>query len=344
MDPILLLSQALLFALGANAVAVSAPGLFPGHLMRIGLAFLATLAAARIPLRLWVRAGLFLYVGALLRLVLTLFIGEEKNGARRWILLHGFSLQPSEFAKLFLILYLARYLARHGTDYPIAGPVLLIGLGVAAVALEPDFASALFLLALAFLLFLDMGVPLRRILAIGLATGLVALATQGLYLSHFRHVLKRIKIFLAQEGGAYQVAQAKKAILAGGLFGQGPGAAMPHVPYAYNDMAFASLAFALGALGVVLLFAAYTMVLGRGLQIAARVEGAPSVVALGATALIVLSATLHVAVALGLLPTTGLPLPLVSYGGSASLAFGLAFGLLHRAARETLSTSAKGEE
>ena len=341
MDPLLLLSQALLSALGANAVAVSAPELLPGHLLRLGLAFLAAFAAARIPLRLWVRAGLYLYLLSLLLLVLTLFVGEEINGARRWINLGGFSLQPSEFAKLSLVLYLAGYLARHGTDHPISGPVFLIGLGVAAVALEPDFAGALFLLALAFLLFLAVGVPLRRILAIGAASGLVALATQGLYLSHYRHVLERIHAFLAQGGGSYQIERAEAAILAGGLFGQGPGAAMPYVPYAYNDMAFAALAFALGGLGVLLLFGAYTLVLGRGLQIAARTEGATSVVALGATTTILLAATLHVAVVLGLLPPTGLPLPLVSYGGSATLAFGLAFGLLHRAAREALPAPAE---
>jgi len=344
MDPLLLLSQVLLFALGANAVAVSAPELLPGHLLRLALAFFATLVAARIPLSLWVRGGLLLYLATLMLLVLTLFVGEEINGARRWINLGGFSLQPSEFAKLFLILYLARYLARHGTDHPIFGPVTLIGLGVAAVALEPDFAGALFLLLIAFLLFLAVGVPLRRILAIGVATGFVALATQGLYLSRFQHVLERIRAFMHEGGAAYQIARAKEAILAGGLLGQGPGAAMPYVPYAYNDMAFAALAFALGAVGVLLLFSAYTLVLGRGLQIAARTEGATSVVALGVTTLIVVAATLHVAVVLGLLPPTGLPLPLVSYGGSAALAFGLAFGLLHRAARETHPAPAKEGE
>jgi len=344
MDPFLLMSQLLLIALGANAVAVSAPELLPGHLLRAGLALLITLGVAWTPLRLWLKASPLLYLASLALLVATLFFGVLANGAQRWLDLYGFSLQASEFAKIFLILYLARYLDRHGPDYPIAGPVGLVGVGVALVLLQPDFTSALFLLGLAALLLIAAGVPARRLIAIGTSAFFAALAVSGIFAGRLAHVFERLKAFFSGEN-SYQVKQGLKAIHEGGLFGQGPGASLyPPVPYAYNDSAFAALAFALGAVGVIVLFIAYTLILGRGLQIAFATEGATSLVALGVTAMILLEAALHVAVNLGLLPPTGLPLPFVSYGGSAMIAHGIALGLLHAAAREARQNAVQSEE
>lgn len=333
MDPLLLVAQLVLLALGANAVAVSRPELFQGHLVRAGIALLATLLASRISLPWLVRQARGLYLLGLLLLAVTLFAGVEINHARRWLLLGGFLLQSSEIVKLLLVFYLARFFAVHGPDYPVFGPVSAIAFAVALVALEPDFAGAVFLLLLALFILLAIGVPMRRLLAIGVATVLMATALQGLYLGRFRHVLARFNAYL--EGGelTYQIERARRAILEGGLLGQGPGAPMPHVPYAYNDMSFATVAFALGLVGVVILFLAYTVVFIRGMQIAAHLEGALSVAAIGLTGMIGLEAVLHIGVVLGLLPATGLPLPLVSYGGSAMLTTGVAFGLLHGAAR-----------
>ncbi len=344
MDPFLLMSQLLLLALGANAVAVSAPELLPGHLLRAGLALVITLGVARTPLRLWLQASPLLYLTSLVLLVATLFFGVLTNGAQRWLDIKGFSLQASEFAKIFLILYLARYLDRHGPDYPIAGPVGLVGVGAALVLLQPDFTSAIFLLGLAALLLIAAGVPARRLIAIGTSALFAALAVSGIFAGRLAHVFERLQAFFSGED-VYQIRQGLKAIHEGGLFGQGPGATLyPPVPYAYNDSAFAALAFALGAVGVIVLFLAYTLILGRGLQIAFATEGATSLVALGVTATILLEAALHVAVNLGLLPPTGLPLPLVSYGGSAMIAHGIALGLLHAAAREARRAAVQTEE
>ncbi len=336
MDPLLLLAQLVLLALGANAVAVSAPELFSAHLFRVGLALLATLLASRLSLSWLVRGARGLYLLGLVLLAVTLFFGVEINHARRWLNLGGFLLQSSEVVKLLLVFYLARFFAHHGPDYPVFGPVSAIAFAIALVALEPDFAGAVYYLLLALFVLLAIGVPVRRLLAIGTATVLMATALQGLYLSRFRHVLARFFAFTHGEL-TYQVARAREAIVAGGLFGQGPGAKMPYVPYAYNDMAFAAVAFALGLAGMLVLFLAYTVVFVRGIQIAARLEGALSVAALGLTGLIGLQAVLHIGVVLGLLPATGLPLPLVSYGGSAMLTTGVAFGLLHAASRQAFA-------
>ncbi len=337
MDPLLLLAQLILLALGANAVAVSQPGLFADHLFRVGLALLATLLASRLSLTWLVRHARGLYLLGLALLLATLFAGVEINHARRWLAIGGFPLQTSEVAKLLLVFYLARFFAVHGPDYPVFGPVSAIAFAVALVALEPDFAGAVYLLLLALFVLLAIGVPMRRLLAIGAATVLMATALQGLYLSRFRHVLARFQAYLTGGDLAYQIERARQAILEGGLFGQGPGAAMPYVPYAYNDMSLAAVAFAMGLLGVAVLFLAYTVVFVRGMQIAAHLEGALSVVAIGLTGMIGLQAVLHIGVVLGLLPATGLPLPLVSYGGSAMLTTGVAFGLLHAAARRAFA-------
>ena len=343
MDPFLLMSQLLLMALGANVVAVSAPELFPGHLLRAGVALAVTALVAYLPLRLWVRTSVWLYLLSLILLLLTVFFGVQKNGAQRWLEYKGFSLQASEFAKIFLVLYLAGYLERHGTDHPIAGPVLLAGVGAALVLIQPDFTSALFLLALAALLLIAAGVPARRLFAIGFATSLIAVAVSGIFAIRLHHVTERLNAFFSGKD-IYQVSQGLKAIQQGGVFGEGPGAVLVPVPYAYNDSAFASLVFALGAVGAIVLLIAYTLILGRGLQIAFATEGATSLVALGVTATLLLEATLHVAVNLGLLPPTGLPLPFVSYGGSNMIAHGFALGLLHAAAREARQKPRELEE
>ncbi len=344
MDPFLLLGQLLLLALGANAVAVSAPELLPGHLIRAGLALLVTLLVAYTPLRLWLRASPALYLASLAVLVLTLFHGVLMNGAQRWLEIQGFSLQASEFAKVFLILYLARYLERHGPDHPIAGPVGLVGVGAALILLQPDFTSAVFLPILAALLLIAAGVPARRLIAIGTSALATAVAVSGIFAHRLSHVFERLRAFMEGKD-IFQVSRGLEAIKNGGVFGQGPGATLyPPVPYAYNDAAFAALAFALGAVGVLVLFLAYTLILGRGLQIAFTTEGATSLVALGVTAMILLEAALHVAVNLRLFPPTGLPLPFVSYGGSTMLAHGLALGLLHAAAREAGQAHREAEE
>ncbi len=335
MDPYLLLAQLLLSGFGLVVVATAAPGLFVSHAAKLGVALLVTLVTSRASLPFFLKWARWLYAGAVLLLFLAILIGVDvrpgKDYAHRWLVFGGISFQPAELSKLLLVFYLARFFEDHGTDYPVLGPVTVIALAVSLVAMEPDFATAAFHLILALFILLAIGVPWRRLFAIGISSFLIAMSLQGLYLSRFGHVLERFRAFFSGEQGVYQVVRAKEAIVAGGLFGQGPGASMPYVPYAYNDMAFATLAFALGWLGVTLLFLAYGIIFFRGMQIAVNLQGGISVVALGMTAALTLQAAVHTAVVLGLLPTTGIPLPMISYGGTSLVASGLALGFLHAA-------------
>ena len=347
MDPVLLLSALLLLAFGLIGVGTAEPGLLQDHLLRVGAALLALVLGHLLPPRLLRRYALHALVGVLLLLVLVLLVGDGPGGVRRWFYLGPVALQPSELAKLALILYLSSFVGRRGEDYPILGPVLAVGSLVGLVLVEPDFATAAFLAGLAVLLFVLAGIPWPRLLGMGLAVALVVLPFSGLYLAQFRYVSERFANFegtismlpevLGESepgGGAYQVVQAKKALLLGGPFGQGPGATLPHLPEAHNDMVFASVVFATGWLGGAVVFLLYTLILLRSLAVGLALKGGERLLALGLGLYLALQAALNIGVTLGVLPVTGVPLPLVSYGGSSLLVSGFAVGLLSRLARE----------
>mgnify|MGYP003481472726 FL=1 len=341
MDPVLLLSALLLLAFGLIGVGTAEPGLLQDHLLRVGAALLALVLGHLLPPRLLLRYALHALVGVLLLLVLVLLVGDGPGGVRRWFYLGPVALQPSELAKLALILYLSSFVGRRGEDYPILGPVLAVGSLVGLVLVEPDFATAAFLAGLAVLLFVLAGIPWPRLLGMGLAVALVVLPFAGLCRAGFRYVSERFANFVdylqgesEPGGGAYQVVQAKKALLLGGPFGQGPGATLPHLPEAHNDMVFASVVFATGWLGGAVVFLLYTLILLRSLAVGLALKGGERLLALGLGLYLALQAALNIGVTLGVLPVTGVPLPLVSYGGSSLLVSGFAVGLLSRLARE----------
>ena len=341
MDPLYLLLGLLLMAFGLLGVGVAEPDLLPGHLLRVGMALLAMALGALLPPRLLLRYALGLHALTLLLLGLVLFFGDGPGGVRRWFYLGPMSFQPSELAKLTLVFYLASFVGRKGHDYPILGPAILVGGTVGLVLVEPDFATALFLLTLGGLLFLLAGVPWRRLIAISLAGLLVLAPFSGVYLSRFAYVSERFAGFVSYLKGeaspketAYQVLQAQKAILMAGPLGQGPGATLPHLPEAHNDMVFASVVFATGWLGGLVVLFLYLLLFLKGVHLSLRLRGPESLVAMGLTLYLTLQAALNIGVTVGFLPVTGVPLPLVAYGGSALLVSGLALGVLGRLSRE----------
>lgn len=195
MDPVLLLSALLLLAFGLIGVGTAEPGLLQDHLLRVGAALLALVLGHLLPPRLLLRYALHALVGVLLLLVLVLLVGDGPGGAP--LVLPGpRGPQPSELAKLALILYLSSFVGRRGEDYPILGPVLAVGSLVGLVLVEPDFATAAFLAGLAVLLFVLAGIPWPRLLGMGLAVALVVLPFSGLYLAQFRYVSERFANFV----------------------------------------------------------------------------------------------------------------------------------------------------
>ncbi|WP_117236816.1 FtsW/RodA/SpoVE family cell cycle protein [Thermus sediminis] len=341
MDPVYLLAGLLLLAFGLIGVGVAEPELLGSHILRVGTAILAMALGVLLSPRLLLRHAFGLHLFTLFLLVLVLALGDGPGGVRRWFYLGPVAFQPSELAKLSLVFYLASFVGRKGNDNPILGPAFLVGSAVGLVLVQPDFATALFLLTLGSLLFILAGVPWRRLFAIALAGTLVLAPFSGVYLSRFAYVSERFSGFLSYLRGeanpreaAYQVVQAQKALLLAGPLGQGPGGTLPHLPEAHNDMVFASVVFATGWLGGLIVLFLYLLLLLKGLAICLRLQGPGSLVAMGLTLYLTLQAALHIGVTVGFLPVTGMPLPLVSYGGSSLLVSGLALGALMRLSRE----------
>lgn len=274
----------------------------------------------------------------LLALVLVPGIGHFVGGARRWLVLGPISCQPSEAAKLTCTIVLAQVFSRRGdeplTARALMAPVLLCQLPVALILLEPDLGTAIVIELILALMLFAAGLRLRVLLMLFLA------ATPMLYHLivgtpfRLRRMLGYIDPWAFRSTIGYQVTEALISIGSGGLWGKGLGDGMQKLfflPEAHTDFIFAILAEELGLAGVLVVLLCFVTVVVRGLLLATRAR-APfdRYLALGLTALVGVPAVLNLSVATGLLPTKGLPLPFISYGGSNLLVTLTAMGLLLR--------------
>lgn len=280
--------------------------------------------------------GLVLAV-VLLVLVLVPPFGQAINGTRRWIRLGPISFQPAELAKLALAVYLAAFLARkkekledfwHGFLPPLAIAGALAGL----VLLQPDLGNCLTLLTLTFALLFLGGSRIRHLSVVLVsALPLVALA---IYLAPYR--MRRIFAFMDPwadpRGSGFQIIQSWLALGGGGLLGRGIGESRQklfYLPESHTDFVFAIIGEELGFVGAVTIVALFVVLVWRGLRVGLRAPDAfGSYLALGITVLIATEALVNLGAVTGLMPTKGLPLPLISFGGSALLVTMLSLGVL----------------
>lgn len=348
MDRLLLIAQLWLGALGVLGVATAAPELGLEHAARVLAALVVTVIIARIPVRHVVRASPWIYVGTLVLLAAVLVVGVSPAGSesRRWLLVGGVTVQPSELMKVAVIAYLAAFFHNHLGDWQIWRPMVVVGLAAGLIVAEPDVSTALFLFALAFAVMLAAGTTLTRLLSISTAAALIALVVGAPYLSQFGYLSERIQGFQdlwgAQEATqttSYQAYQARQALAAGGIVGIGAGRPL-RVPEAETDMVAISIGRTLGLVGIAGLIVLYLVVAARGLRIAAARAGPGALLAAGATAYLCGQAALNLLVASGLFPITGVPLPFVSYGFNSLVSVAIAFGLLHAAHRESVRAEA----
>jgi len=295
----------------------------------------------RTPLSHWWRWTPAYFGGILLALLATRLLGVNLNGAARWLPLGPFQVQPSEFAKPILILQTVWILDRWQSLKPAArilwgaAPLVMI----LAVLLQPSLSMALLMSILLGVMVFVGGIPRGWLGGISLLLG----AGLAFKVSQTPYQIKRLISFsnplaLAQ-GSGYQVTQSFLAIASGGLFGVGYGmSALKYkfLPYPYSDFIFSVFAEEFGLVGVAL-FLVFLMIFALlGLRVSWRFSAPRPVrlLALGTTLLLVIQSLLHLAVITGCLPPTGMPLPLVSYGGSGICAALWTCGLLIRAARE----------
>lgn len=264
-------------------------------------------------------------------------IGSVVGGARRWIHLPGFSLQPAEFAKFAWVVYLAYSLAKKREKVATFSvgflPHLLIaGLLVGLCMLEPDFGSSVALLTLLFVMLFAAGTKLSYLVGsvlLAIPVGYHAIAS-----SPYR--LKRIMAFLDpwahRHDVGYQIAESLMAVGSGGWFGLGLGDSRQKLfflPEAHTDFIFSIIGEELGLLGALVVVALFSVVVWRGIRAALRAsEPFGTYLGLGLTALIAFQAVVNMSVAMGLLPTKGLTLPFISYGGSSLVIMMGAVGVL----------------
>jgi cell division protein FtsW len=280
---------------------------------------------------------LLIVSAALLVLVLVPPIGQAINGTRRWIRLGPVSFQPAELAKLTLVVYLAAFLAknREALDHFRQGllpPLVVAGMFGALVLAQPDLGNCLTLIALTFALLFLAGGRLRHLgLVLAPAVPLTAIA---IWAAPYR--LRRITAFLDPwsdpRGSGFQIIQSWLAFGNGGVLGQGIGASKQklfYLPEPHTDFIFAIIGEELGFLGAVAIVALFMVLVWRGLRIGLRApDPFGAYLALGITVLIAIQTLVNLGVVMGLLPTKGLPLPFISFGGSALLVTMLSTGVL----------------
>ena len=316
----------------------------------LGLVF--GLMVLRVRLAWWEQCSLFCILLAILLLVVVLVpgVGAEVNGSTRWLNLGMFRLQVSEPAKLLALVYMAGYLVRHGEAVRHSGagfikPLGLLTLTALLLLMEPDFGAAVVLMAAALVMMFMAGVSLWKFAAlIVAATGVFAVLAVS---SPYR--MQRLTAFLNPWedpfNSGFQLTQSLIAIGRGEWFGVGFGASIQklfYLPEAHTDFVFAVLAEELGLVGILVTLGMYVFIVFRSYSIAAIAEQGGNLfaafLAYGIGTWLGLQALINIGVNTGLLPTKGLTLPLMSYGGSSTLVSCIAIALLLRIDYETRCT------
>ena len=320
--------------------------IFERELMWVAFGIVALLLGIRIDYRTWRRLGLplLLVTIGLLALVVVPGIGTNVYGSSRWFRLGPLSLQPSELAKLGLVLVVSDVLTRRadrvGDTHSVLKPVLLMfGLVALLVMAQPDMGTTLVLAAIVLTLLFVGGVPGRTLAKVGAGAVGSALLLARLEPYRWARMLSFRKPFADYHKNGYQLAQSLVGLGSGGLFGVGLGASRAKwgfLPNAHTDFIFAIIGEELGLVGalvVVLLFAAVAMF---GVRTATRApDRFGMLVASGVTVWIVAQAVINIGAVIGVLPITGVPLPFVSFGGSSLVITMAAVGVLLNIARRS---------
>ncbi len=283
------------------------------------------------------QAPVFYLVGVA-ALVAVLAVGHTRFGAKRWIPVLGAFLQVSELVKLIIIIVLARFFSEVRTEQLSLGDLakagVLVGVPLGLIMLQPDLGTALVLVPLAVVGAFLAGIQWKHAVVV-IALGAMMLPVGWHFLKPYQK--ERVTTFLRPEedpkGSGYQILQSKIAVGAGGFWGKGLGKGSQNqggfVPVRYSDFILAALAEELGFAGVLVALSLYMGLLLRLVQNAQRAnDRAGMYVVMGAAAVLGFHVLVNVAMVIGYMPVTGIPLPLMSYGGSATLFVFLALGLV----------------
>ncbi len=304
-------------------------------------------AVASVPMSFWKQHARSLVIGSIAFLVVVLLpgVGHSAGGAQRWLRLGAFHFQPSEFAKLATCLYLCDYLSRKmkgikkGSITVFFPPLLLVMMICALTVLQPDLGSCAFIFIVSAILFFLAGIRLRYVVF----ASLMFLPVFYFLVIRVPYRLSRVTAYLNPwqdpQGSGFQMIQSFLAFGVGGIKGVGLGQSTQklfYLPSAYNDFILSIIGEELGLIGVLGIMLLYGLIFFCGLQMAENARhDYERLLILSLTFLIVLQALVNMMVATGLVPTKGLPLPFVSYGGTSIvinlIGVGLLMGIDHQA-------------
>ena len=359
-DPWLIGTVAALLLVGLIMVASASIGVseretgnaffyFQRQLTFVGLGLVAALLAIAIPTSVWEKHSIYLLAGAFVLLVLVLVpgLGHEVNGSRRWVRLSIMNFQVSELARVMLLTYIASYAVRRSDEVcssfkGFMKPVAVLGAAAVLLLAEPDFGAATVLMATGLAVLFLAGVRLHHLLV----PVLVAVAGMALLAVTSSYRMRRLTAFRNPWedpfDSGFQLVQSLIAIGRGEWFGVGLGSSVQklfYLPEAHTDFVFAVLAEEFGFVGVVAVVGLFALLVGRALDISRKAADAgltfQSYLAASIGIWVGLQAFVNIGVNMGLLPTKGLTLPLLSYGGSSMLVTLGVLGLLQRIHHET---------
>lgn len=359
-DPVLLFAFISLLSIGIIMVASSSISVadrnflnpfyyLQRQLVFVAIGLFAALTVFRVRLVQWEKSGMALLIFALFLLVLVLLpgVGKTVNGSTRWLPLGIFNLQVSELVKLFLVIYVAGYLVRHGDAvrnslWGFLKPMLMVGLAGLLLLIEPDFGATVVIMGTVLVMTYLAGARFIQFISFVFMFACAALLL--VITSPYR--MQRLTSFANPWAdpfdSGFQLTQSLIAIGTGGWFGTGLGGSVQklfYLPESHTDFLFAVLSEEMGFIGVLVVVSLYVLIFFRALKIASHAEQTgnyfAAYMAYGIGVWLSMQAVINMGVNVGLLPTKGLTLPLMSYGGSSLVICCVAIGLLMRIHYET---------
>ena len=336
-DPPLMLFASLLLGISLLVVASASLERMGAQMMNILVALVVMRIAAQVPPQKIMRFALPVFVIGVLLLIAVALVGDVSKGARRWLNLGFMRVQPSELMKIAMPMMLAWYFQKRETylrlrDYAIATLMLLLPVGL--IVKQPDLGTAILVFAVGFYVIFLAGLSWKVIIGLGIS----AIAAAPLAWSMLRDYQRnRILTLLDPEadplGKGFHIIQSTIAIGSGSFFGkgwmQGTQTHLEFIPERHTDFIFAVLSEEFGLVGNTILLVIYALLIGRGLMIAANAPTLFTRLLAGAITLIFFTyAFVNMGMVSGILPVVGVPLPFISYGGTALVTLSIGLGIL----------------
>ncbi|MEI8162368.1 MAG: rod shape-determining protein RodA [Betaproteobacteria bacterium] len=337
LDPSLMLIAGLLLLMSIGVMGSASPERLNSQLINVAVALVVMRALAQVPPQRLMHLAVPVYLIGLLLLIAVALFGDVSKGARRWLNLGFMRAQPSELMKIAVPLLLAWFFQKREamprlSDYGVAA--LLLVLPVALIARQPDLGTAVLVLAAGFYVIFFAGLSWK--ILIGMAVSALAAAPLVWTLLHDYQRSRIITLFDPEQdplGKGFHIIQSTIAIGSGGILGKGwragTQAQLEFIPERHTDFIFAVFSEEFGLIGNLVLLVLYALLIGRGLMIAANAATLFSRLLAGAVTLIFFTyAFVNMGMVSGILPVVGVPLPLISYGGTALVTLFIGIGIL----------------